>query len=130
MAKITVKPDCGNAPRKLFLKDFHIAFAEGDTALITNNVADDITWEFVGDKVVRGKADFVEVLEQWIKKKVVELVIHNIITHGKEAAVNGDITLANGKKYSFCDIYAFQGAKGNTIKSITSYEIDLNGDAK
>ena len=96
MAKITVKPDCGNAPRKLFLKDVHISLAEGEAALMIENAAEGIVWEFVGGKTVKGKADFAEAVKQQVSKKVDELLIRSIITHGKEAAVSGDVQLANG----------------------------------
>jgi hypothetical protein len=45
MAKITVKAGYGNAPRKLFLKDFNIAFAKGDIDFMTTNLADDVEGE-------------------------------------------------------------------------------------
>jgi hypothetical protein len=125
MAEINIKPDCGNAPRKLFLKDFHIALVEGDTQFINDNVDEKISWEFVGDKTIKGKADFAKAVEKKVSEKVAMLTVSNIITHGKEAAVNGEIEAEDGKMYSFCDVYAFQGAKGNTIKSITSYVIAL-----
>ena len=124
MVKITVKPDCGNSPRKLFLKDLNIAFAEGDTAFIVENIDDKVIWELVGDENIHGKADFVETLGKVVDNKLEALTISNIITHGKEAAVNGVRKLAQGGEYSFCDVYTFQGAKGNTIKSITSYVIE------
>jgi hypothetical protein len=130
MTKITVKPDCGNAPRKLFLKDFNIAWVEGDTASMLENIDKDVEWELVGDKPLRGKADFSDMLEKLVNKEVDELIISNIITHGKEAAVNGIRKLANGKEFSFCDVYTFQGAKGNMIKTITSYVIELKPNAK
>ena len=113
MVKITISADCGNSPRKLFLKDFNVALAEGNAGLIQENVADDVTWAFVGGKIWLGKA---EVLKQVVNKRAAELTLFNIITHGKEAA-------ANGEKTAFCDVYSFQKATGNTIKSIMSYVI-------
>lgn len=125
MVKITVGEDCGNAPKKLLLKDFNIAFAERDIDLVADSLSDDITWNIVGDKEVQGKVDFVEALEQTNREQVSELTISKIITHGKEAAVSGIRTLENGKHYAFCDVYEFSGAKGPQIKTITSYIIKV-----
>ncbi|WP_179353501.1 hypothetical protein [Winogradskyella vidalii] len=48
-----------------------------------------------------------------------------ILSHGKEGAVNGWIKMENGKQYAFSDFYVFQSAKGEKIKAITSYGIKL-----
>ena len=60
MTKITVTPDCGNAPRKEFLKDFNIAFATGKADFIIEHVSDDIQWNIYGDKHVTGKESFIK----------------------------------------------------------------------
>src|SRR5688572_24528441 len=100
MVKITVSADCGNSPRKLFLKDFHIALATGDAALISANLDDNILWQIPGDKDVHGKADVVKVLTQRISENSAELSLSTIITHGTDAAVNGERIFENGKKYA------------------------------
>jgi len=123
MVKIIVGADCGNSPKKLFLKDFNIAIAEGNTGFVRDGLSDDIIWEIVGDKVIEGKSAFIDHLIQLGSIRVSELIINNIITHGKEAAVNGTVILENGETHSFCDIYSFTGAKGNSIKSMSSYII-------
>jgi hypothetical protein len=125
MVKITVSADCGNSPRKVFLKDLNIAFAKGEPALIRDNVADDISWQLVGDQDIRGKDAFVDAVMRMRGDNLKALTVATIITHGKEAAVNGEWLLENGNTYSFCDLYTFQGAKGNTIKSIASYMIEV-----
>lgn len=57
MTKITVIPDCGNAPKKEFLKDFNIAFATGEADFIIQHVSDNIVWSIYGDKDIIGKED-------------------------------------------------------------------------
>ncbi|MCI0708841.1 MAG: nuclear transport factor 2 family protein [Chloroflexi bacterium] len=130
MMKITVNEDCGNAPKKLFLKDFNIAFAERDIDFVADSVTDDISWDIVGDKTVQGKHDFLETLEQTRREQISEQIISKIITHGKEGAVSGMRTLQNGKHYAFCDIYEFSGARGTQIKTITSYVIKVRESGK
>jgi hypothetical protein len=128
MVKITVSADCGNSPKKLFLKQLNIAFAEGDLAFVADSVTEDIAWHIVGDRRIQGKDDFVEALEQMKDRKAAALIISKVITHGKEGAVNGEIKMMDGKNYAYCDVYEFKGAKGASIKSIQSYVIEIGDD--
>lgn len=119
--KISIPTDCGNSPRKLFLKDFNIAFAKGDLHFLLAHVSEEIQWNIIGDRAIRGKVNFRSVLLEMSKQKARALEIRKIITHGADAAVSGVVTLSPGRRVSFCDVYTFSGAKGTTIKSIESY---------
>jgi len=44
MVKIRVGKDCGNSPKNLFLRDFNIAVAKGNTEIIGQNITEDVTW--------------------------------------------------------------------------------------
>ena len=125
MTKIISSPNCGNSPKMEFLKEFNIAFAKGNMEFITENVTNEIVWDIIGDKKIEGKEKFTEELEKMKSKKAIELTIDQILSHGKEGATNGIIKLQNGKKYAFSDFYKFKGAKGEKIKSITSYVIEI-----
>ena len=116
---------CGNAPKKEFLRDVNIAFAEGNVAFIKASVADDIIWNMIGDKCIKGKSEFSAVLHDMKATKTEELIINSIITHGKEGAVNGEMLLENGEKFAFCDVYEFSSAKRDSLKKITSYVIEI-----
>ncbi|XCF06179.1 hypothetical protein ABI125_15850 [Tamlana crocina] len=63
MTKITTKPNCGNSPKQEFLKDINIAFAQGHSNLLIESAADDIVWEIVGDKTIKGIAHFTNELK-------------------------------------------------------------------
>ena len=125
MIKIKVNVDCGNAPKKEFLKQLNIAFANGDIAFLIRNVTDNIVWEIIGDRRIEGKEKFASELERMKKQNVSELAIDRILTHGKEGAVSGLMELSDGKKYAFSDFYEFSGAKGEKVKSILSYVIEV-----
>ena len=121
--KVTVEEDCGNAPRKLLLRDFNVALAAGDLGAVLDRVSDDIAWKLVGNQVVEGKAAFERAL-QGSTMKVAHLRIENIITHGKTAAVDGELELENGFKLAFCDVYRFTGAgRRAKIDRITAYVV-------
>lgn len=119
--KISIPADCGNSPRKLFLKDFNVAFAKGDVPFLLAHVSDDIQWNIIGDRAIRGKDNFRAILKEMSKQKAKALELRKIITHGTDASVTGVVTLGQSKRVSFCDVYTFTGAKGVTIKSIESY---------
>src|SRR5690625_6839634 len=58
MVKVTVEADCGNAPRKEFLKQFHIALANSDSNFVIENITDNIHWEIVGNHTITNKEEF------------------------------------------------------------------------
>lgn len=125
MIKISVKSGCENAPKKEFLKTINIAFAKGNSDFLIDCVTDNMTWNIIGDKKIEGKDEFAKVLETMKAKKVSELILDSVLTHGKEGAVSGAIIMQNGEHYGFSDFYEFSGAKASKIKSITSYVIKI-----
>lgn len=124
MTKVTVAPDCGNAPRKEFLKNFNIAFATGDADFIIEHVSEDIMWTIYGDKHITGKASFIKEINIMKHYAADEVVIHSIITHGREAALNGEMKMGDNT-YAFCDVYEFANTKGNIIKEMKSYVLPI-----
>lgn len=125
MTKISLKTDCGHSPKREFLKDFNVAFGKGNVKFLTENVTEDVIWDMIGDKTIEGKDDYSNAINKMKDKKVSELVIEKIVTHGKEGAVSGIMKMQNGKKYAFSDFYEFSGAKGAKVKSIISYVIEI-----
>lgn len=124
--KIVCAEDCGNAPKKTLLRDFNIAFARCDIDFILEHTTPDIIWQIVGDRIIRGQAQFADVLRQLQNNKATEIRLHNIITHGTTASANG-ILIFGEKRCAFCDVYRFNSAaKSGKIKTITSYAIDVS----
>lgn len=118
--------DCGNAPKKAFLKEFNIAFAKGDSTFIAESVSDDLSWEIVGEKTIEGKIEFTEWLEGLGDHQVTEIHIKNILTHGRTGAVDGTLYMKDGRCIQYCDLYHFTSAgKKAKIKSMTSYVIGV-----
>lgn len=113
-----------------FLRRFNEAFARSDIKYILDNVTDDVVWTVVGEEAVSGKAAFAEALEAMKSPEPFKLTIKNVITHGKEAAVNGTMEARDpdgkNKVYAFCDIYQFNGFKEAKIKEMTSYALEIS----
>ncbi len=125
MTKITVSEDCGNAPRKEFILDFNVAFAENDLEKILNFMSDDITWDMIGNKKIQGKKEARKFLETMGSEKATELIIKTVITHGDTASANGEIIFPS-ISVAFCDVYKFNGHKSDAkIQALTSYGIEL-----
>lgn len=127
MLKITGNTSCGNSPKMEFLKEFNIAFAKGDVEYLANSVTDDVCWEVVGKRKIEGKEEFVKTLETMAGHEAIQLKFDKILSHGKQGAVNGIMKMADGGSYAFADFYEFSNAKGEKIKTMISYVIDLNG---
>ena len=49
MTRMTIHADCGNASKKLLLRNLNIAFAQGDVEGILGHFADDIRWQVIGE---------------------------------------------------------------------------------
>ncbi|NSL52480.1 nuclear transport factor 2 family protein [Calidifontibacillus erzurumensis] len=121
--KLSVPKDCGNAPKKIILKDFNIAFVTLDKTFLLENISDDMKWIIVGNEIVEGKEEFINKLATLHKDKITELLIYNIITHGNVASVHGKV-IGIHQSYDFCHVYKFTGAsKTAKIKEITSFII-------
>ena len=126
MASIIVHEDCGNAPKKLFLKNFIAAIVNGDQAFISGTTTDDIAWNFAGGDRITGKQNVLTELQKSRSDNVEELIINTIITHGYNGAVEGLFKYKTGRTVAFCDVYQFRTSTNNApIKSVTTYAIPL-----
>lgn len=124
MTEIVVEEDCGNAPRKEWLRDFNVAFINGEIDRTLGFVTEDVTWELVGEGTIKGRSGMRAWLESMAGKSARRVVLKNIITHGKVAAVNGSYEMESGSRFEFCDVYEFTGAGSETpIRDYTSYVV-------
>ena len=127
MVKLTINADCGNAPKKLVLRDLNIAFAHSDVEAILDHFTDVIRWQIIGEADLRGKDAVRAALEAMKDTVTSELIIHSIISHVPEGAVNGVITTEQGGSFSFCDVYRFTSASGKKINAMMSFAINPTG---
>ena len=121
--KLHISPDCGNSPKKKLIRDLTVFFASYAIPEAMEHLDDDIKWTLVGDEPIEGKANFEAELLSMSDNKAVELYIFQIITHGKEAAVHGEMKLKDGESFGFADFYEFKSAGSDKVKSIMSYVI-------
>lgn len=107
------------------LEAFNKAFARNDTHFVVNHVSENIKWTVVSDFTVEGKEAFTEALKSMESEEPWEMEIDKIITHGKDAAVNGIMKTKGGKQYAFCDVYKFSGFNDPKISEMTSYVVEI-----
>lgn len=128
MARIICREDCGNAPKKLFIRDFNVAVAEGNAATFEHHLSENATWQLYepGNQTrLEGQKAIIAELVDNRTIEPEEVVIEHILTHGKAGSANGIITSEDESVYVFCDVYIFTShAKSATIKEITSYIIE------
>lgn len=125
MTKINVSADCGNSPKNIFLKELTIAIGKGDAKFCSTKVTDDVFWNFVGSKTFQGKTAFAEKIKELSLDKALEITLYHISSHGISGSVNGVIKLESGRIFAFCDVFRFNNTKGEKIKEITSYVIEI-----
>jgi len=123
--KLNIKPDCENSPKKELLKNLTIYFVTYDIEKAMEYMDDNVIWTLTGDKPLIGKEQFKAALLVMNHNKATELTIHNIITHGRKAAINGEILMNNGDNFGFSDFYEFTNAKKAKVKKIVSYVVQL-----
>ncbi|EAD3642352.1 hypothetical protein AFX28_15160, partial [Listeria monocytogenes] len=71
-----------------------------------------------------GQSFLINFLQDENKDIIDCLEIYQVITHGKFASINGVISLTNGTKVDFCDVYTFSNtAKSGKVKEIKSYRL-------
>ncbi|GEP93261.1 SnoaL-like domain-containing protein [Chitinophaga terrae (ex Kim and Jung 2007)] len=125
MIKIQVQADCGNAPKKMFVKDFIIAIVNNDQASLEKNATDDIQWTTAGGETIEGKEAVLAALRRFRSDKVAELTIHTIITHGYDGMAEGLLKFKDGRKEAFCDVYRFKASTNHApVKNIRTYTVE------
>lgn len=100
-------------------------FAKGDVAFILLHISEDMAWEMVGNRTVKGKDPIRDFLMEISSNVADSLTIHSIITHGREASCNGKLSFPGGQVFAFCDVYHFSDTKNNIIKKMESYGISV-----
>jgi hypothetical protein len=125
MPKISITPDCGNSPRKGFIKDFHVAIANGDVETLSTMLPDELLWNWVGKETVEGKPAFLAAVRKSALWKVRELILDTLITHGAEASASGTAKPSKGAAVAFSCLYKFSGAGGFRIVEIKSFFIAI-----
>ena len=122
--ELIIPKGCDNAPRKQIVIDFTVAILQQQNEIIKEYADESIIWHQLKDnKKIEGQRSLISTLQD--DNSIIDsLEIYQVITHGKFASINGVISLANGTKIDFCDVYVFSNAsKSGKVKEIKSYRL-------
>ncbi|WP_111720957.1 nuclear transport factor 2 family protein [Homoserinimonas sp. OAct 916] len=122
MLTIHEEPDCGNAPRKLILRNLVVALATQDSEYVDSLLSDDVVWDLVGGQVLMGR----DAIREWITSQgpVDAVTFGTFLTHGRGAGVDGSLDLADGPRSRFCHVLRFAGAARTAkVIGVNSYII-------
>lgn len=114
-----------------FLRKVNQAFVEGDREFLLEAISEDICWDIVGEKMVSGKNEFSDALEQMQEMPPIKIDIHKVVIQEASAVVTGVVVGRNHvgqkKNFGFCDIYELAAdSKELRINKMTSYVIDIS----
>src|SRR5687768_7001105 len=121
MMRLIADVDCGNAPKKQILLDRTVAMAKDDEDGAFDPLADDVEWELVGRRTIRGRSEAAKVAQEILGEPAKTLRVFEVLSHGKLSSINGRIEFASGRAIDFCDVHEFtSNAKTAKIARITS----------
>jgi len=122
--ELIIPKGCDNAPRKQIVIDFTIGVLTSQGSVIEDYSHEDIVWNDLKEqKETAGRDALLDNLNNE-SDEIDTLEVYQIITHGKFASINGLITLSDGSKIDFCDVYTFSSAaKSGKVKEVKSYRL-------
>lgn len=102
------------------IKAVDAAFAAGDTEAFLDKCSDDIVWDMVGEKVIKGKEDIRDFMSM-CKDMSPTFTYHAIFGDDENVSSTGHMKMkdADGKEneYEFCDLYKFADGRISEMRS-------------
>lgn len=105
---------------KEVLQKANAAIAEGNKEGFLAYCTDDTEWDFIGDKILRGK----EAVRQWMAKEYItppDFTVHHLVAEGDYVTAVGTITSkdeeGNIVHYAYCDVWRFRKGKLAGLKA-------------
>ncbi|WP_430591853.1 hypothetical protein [Humidisolicoccus flavus] len=121
--KIVDQPDCGNAPRRELVRELTTHLAAREASLVTAFLSDDVEWSVNGNTPMRGT----DAVEAWISAgpALRELRFGAILSHGREASIDGVMVPTSGALLPFSVFFRFTStAKTAPIAAVRSYFVE------
>lgn len=105
-------------------------FSKGNFSIAFPYLADEVEWNVVGDKIIKGKEHVIDFCIQtaaYFASVTTVFAIVNVITSADKVAINGTAEFINKENkttsVSSCDVYLFENG---LLTTITSYCIVTN----
>ncbi|WP_339697753.1 nuclear transport factor 2 family protein [uncultured Roseivirga sp.] len=111
-------------------KDIATAFSKGEFSSVYDKLADNIEWNIVGERLLKGKEEvtaYCQKTAQYFSEVDTDFRLMNVIAEGNQVMIDGTaefISKSNKSTYiSSCDVYSFEE---NKLREIYSYCIRTN----
>ena len=119
--EVIIDADCGNAPKKLQVRDWLVAVASADTAAAGSLLTDDVVCDLASGDAVTGRAG---VLDALVGRPARELVVSNLLSHGKHVAAEGRITREGAQPERFACFLTYTGhGKAALVGNIVWFDV-------
>lgn len=119
--RVHTEPNCGNAPRHEVARRLAVALAGADSTELESLLSPDAEWDVLGRAASRGLPAILANAEP--RSPAVELRVLSVITHGREASIDGVTLFKDGQVVNFCHVLRFANtAKTAAITKIRTYE--------
>lgn len=119
--KVDSQLNCGNSPKMAIVEKLSIHFAAYELDEVEAYLDEQVVWTLEGDDSISGRDNFLTALAEMKDNKVLELKLLSIVCHGKDAALRGEMQMADGSIYAFADFYTFSSAAFKKVISIHSF---------
>lgn len=126
MLTINVPEDCGNAPNKRLLKDWFVHLVEGNLKDALLMLDEKVTVRVFGYWETKDKQSLQKQLASFQHNPFIEASIHTIITHGRDAALNGEIIDEDQTEFHVCLFFTLSMGRKRLIKTIDAYVMKIS----
>jgi len=118
----------GGSERKRVVEAYFDGFRRGDHEAVLARLTDDVVWEIVGHRRLRGKAEFDSEIESDQFEGHPDLTVASLVEEGNRlvALGRGRGRLRAGGEFRFAFCTAFELTTADAIASVTSYIVPLD----
>lgn len=102
--------------KKQILLNANEAIANGDHESFLAHCTDDTEWNFLGDRVLKGKA----AVRQFMKETYLrppEVTVESLLSEGDTLVAVGTISINGAAKQEYCDVWQFREGKLDKLKA-------------
>jgi uncharacterized protein len=108
------------------------AFADNDVEAFLAHCTDDIVFEMVGHRLVRGKDNVRSFMAEMSGNSAPKFTVERLFEEGDFAVCSGEMEMeedGSPSAYSYCDMYKFRDGKASELRAFVIKHHDAGEDA-
>lgn len=105
---------------KKIVEKINDAFSKNDVDAFLANCTEDIVFEMIGHKLVRGKDNVRSFMTEMSGDSLPKFTVERVIEEGDFAVCSGDMEMdeeGSPSTYSYCDMYKFRDGKAAELRA-------------